>query len=486
MPIRVIVREEVFICGLSEEVKEWFKKENTFRNPKRDQYLRMFKGYLEPGKEEMIEDARKRAAFRAKKRGIEWNLKKIPEFVSLWREKDGWLALPRGYFDVVQDKLITEGMEYRVEECFPEVPAMEQVIVETGEMYDFQEPAIDAVMKVNNGVVQAPTGSGKTNMLLSLAARVQVPTLIVVHTKFLLKQTIERCRAWLGYEPGVLGGGNKVVRDITIATVATLTRMKIDKNHKLYNRFGCVITDECHHIAAATWADLMRRLPCKLKYGFSATAWRKDKMEFLIWRMIGPIVANVTFKEVEDAGKIMWPQIRIIPTNYFFDMQDDPSRWGAMITNLAIDEPRNMFISMDVRKIMAKYPDSKVLILTDRIEQAERLSEIMADLNPALLHGELKKLEKQLSMDRVISGANLTIATFHLLGEGIDVPGWDLLFLASPVAGGPRTIQMVGRVARAAPGKDRAILFDFVDTQIPMLKNASYSRARLYRTKGEK
>jgi superfamily II DNA or RNA helicase len=84
-------------------------------------------------------------------------------------------------------------------------------------------------------------------------------------------------------------------------------------------------------------------------------------------------------------------------------------------------------------------------------------------------------------MEKVRAGAQLTIATTHLLGEGVDVPGWNLLFLASPIAGGPRTLQAAGRIARPAPGKDRAVLVDFLDEQVPMLRGAFWSRQRLYK-----
>jgi superfamily II DNA or RNA helicase len=79
-------------------------------------------------------------------------------------------------------------------------------------------------------------------------------------------------------------------------------------------------------------------------------------------------------------------------------------------------------------------------------------------------------------------GARLTIATSNLLGEGADVPGWDLLFLATPMADGPRTLQAIERVSRAAPGRDRAVVVDFVDADVPALANAYDQRARLYQT----
>jgi superfamily II DNA or RNA helicase len=154
----------------------------------------------------------------------------------------------------------------------------------------------------------------------------------------------------------------------------------------------------------------------------------------------------------------------------------DSAEWGAMLTNLIADRGRNALIEREVRSRM---PGS-ALILTDRIEHAEILARQLADLSPVLLVGSMSKSERAQAMLRVRHGAALTIATVHLLGEGVDVPGWDLLFLVSPIAGGPRTLQAVGRVARPAPGKSRALVVDFVDSHVPFLANAARSRQRLY------
>jgi len=113
------------------------------------------------------------------------------------------------------------------------------------------------------------------------------------------------------------------------------------------------------------------------------------------------------------------------------------------------------------------------------------LTEMTRDLEPVILTGSLKKSQREEAMKQVRADKRLTIATIHLLGEGIDVPSWQLLFLVSPIAGGSRTIQAVGRIARPAPGKSKSILFDFVDCRIRLLKGAMRSRAKLYASKGE-
>ena len=105
---------------------------------------------------------------------------------------------------------------------------------------------------------------------------------------------------------------------------------------------------------------------------------------------------------------------------------------------------------------------------------------MLADLSPVLLTGELSKAERAKAMEKVRAGTRLTIATTALMGEGIDVPSWNLLFLVYPISGGPLTLQTMGRVTRPAPGKDKAVVVDFVDSGVAMLKAAFRKRRELY------
>ena len=100
-------------------------------------------------------------------------------------------------------------------------------------------------------------------------------------------------------------------------------------------------------------------------------------------------------------------------------------------------------------------------------------------------------------MEKVRAGTKLTIATIGLVGEGVDVPGWDLLYLVTPIAGGSRTVQAIGRVARAREGKSAASVIDFVDLYVDgyrenkegkkeyyyPLREAATQRRRLYKIK---
>ena len=422
-----------------------FVQDNTFRNPKYDQLQRMGK----------------------------WTGNTDPTIKLFQRDGDS-LILPRGYFPAVIGELKKAGVRFRIDDKTVRLDA--EFASPRGELYPFQTRALEDLLRYSTGCLEAPTGSGKTNILLSSIPRLKTNTLIVVHTTELLHQTVERTKSWLGIEPGILGAGEKTIRPITVGMVQTLVRRDL-KESGIADYFGAVLVDECHHSPATTWAKILQQLPARHKYGFTATSWRKDGLQFLMWRLIGNRTARVSHKEAEEAGKLIWPDVEIVQTNYHYPIQS-PDQWTWMISDLVRDPERNRLIEQEVRRRVDG--NTQGLILTDRIEHANTLSRILEDLSPIVLTGELSKAERARAMKKVRSGGRLTIATTHLLGEGVDVPGWNLLFLVCPISGGPRTKQAIGRVTRPAPGKERSLVVDFVDGRVPMLRASFSKRQEIY------
>lgn len=442
--VQIEVAARVKLQNLPDHLRQHFIHENTFANP---------------------------AYAKNKKLGL-WT-GNMEQFIRLHAYEGDALMLPRGYFRKVLEKLKEGGIPFNFTDCTVCPPAT--FTNGGGELYPFQATGLEKLLKAHTGVLEAPTGSGKTNILLSAVPRLKTNTLIIVHTGELLRQTMERARTWLDIEPGIFGAGKKDLKPLTVGMIQTLAKRDLEE---IGAYFGAVMIDECHHSPAVTWSRVLQELPAKYKYGFTATAWRKDKLEFLMWRIISDRHSKVLKSEVVEAGKIVLPEIQVETTPYYYQISD-ASDWGKMITDLIHNEIRNLLISCCVRQRL--YRDTKALILTDRINHVNILCALMADLSPVLLTGELTKKDRTAAMEKVRAGAQLTIATTHLLGEGVDVPGWNLLFLASPIAGGPRTLQAAGRISRPAPGKSRAVLVDFLDERVSMLKAAFWSRQRLYK-----
>ena len=244
------------------QLAETFIKENQFRNPKFAKNERM--GF--------------------------WNGKERP-WIKLYRQGRDSLILPRGYFPAVITALRAEGVRFQIVDqtvC----PAAE-VPSPKGQLYPFQRQALEDLLRYPTGVLEAPTGSGKTNILMSAIPRLNTNALILVHTTELLNQTMERVESWLGIEPGVIGGGKENIQPVTVAMIQTLAKRDL-KESGIADYFGAIIIDECHHSPAMTWAKILQQLPAKYKYGFTATAWRKDGLRLLMWRLIGNKNATVS------------------------------------------------------------------------------------------------------------------------------------------------------------------------------------------------
>jgi superfamily II DNA or RNA helicase len=78
----------------------------------------------------------------------------------------------------------------------------------------------------------------------------------------------------------------------------------------------------------------------------------------------------------------------------------------------------------------------------------------------------------------------LVLATGRYVGEGFDDARLDTLFLALPVSWKGTLMQYAGRLNRLHPRKSEVRIFDYVDSQVPMLRRMFEKRLRGYRAIG--
>jgi superfamily II DNA or RNA helicase len=75
----------------------------------------------------------------------------------------------------------------------------------------------------------------------------------------------------------------------------------------------------------------------------------------------------------------------------------------------------------------------------------------------------------------------LIIATGQYLGEGFDCPQVDTLFLVFPLSFRGKLIQYVGRALRNHRDKSSVRVYDYADTQVPILRKMYAKREKTYR-----
>lgn len=126
---------------------------------------------------------------------------------------------------------------------------------------------------------------------LKIIAERQVNTLIIVDRVSLLEQWRERLSVFLNIsknEIGVIGGGKKKpTGNIDVAVSQSLYRD--NKVSDLVKGYGQIICDECHHVSAVGFEQIMKNSPAKYKYGLTATLKRKDGKERIVLMQLGPV-----------------------------------------------------------------------------------------------------------------------------------------------------------------------------------------------------
>ena len=99
--------------------------------------------------------------------------------------------------------------------------------------------------------------------------------------------------------------------------------------------------------------------------------------------------------------------------------------------------------------------------------------------------GKSKSIIKRTLFDlRVKSNPEVLISTDMLLGEGVDIPNLDTLFLSSPYMQERVIQQCAGRLSRSAEGKESTLIYDYVDYRIPRLSYMYTKRLSIYRKLG--
>ena len=78
----------------------------------------------------------------------------------------------------------------------------------------------------------------------------------------------------------------------------------------------------------------------------------------------------------------------------------------------------------------------------------------------------------------------ILVATGSLIGEGFDYPRLDTLIMATPVSFKGVVEQYAGRLNRDYAGKEKVIVYDYVDSHIPMFDNMYAKRLRAYKQIG--
>lgn len=410
-----------------------------------------------------------------------------PRVIACAEDLRRYVGLPRGVLEGVMDlfrrqRVRVDIVDYRF------VGNLLQVDFQ-GERRPNQTQAAKALAAHDAGVLCAPTAFGKTAVAAQLIAMRKVNTLILVHRRHLMDQWRERLALFLGLtnkQIGQIGGGRSSRNgNIDVAVIQSLVRRGEVKD--LVSEYGQVIVDECHHVSAFSFEQVLKKVKAKYVVGLTATPIRKDGHHPIIMMQCGPIRFNINSRQQTINSAI---QHELIPRITTFSIPPECQDIAIHETYSALvnDEKRNELIVTDVVTAIeeGRFP----LLLTERTDHIQLLLKKLERLVPNLfvMKGGMGKKQRDLVASQVRtlpkSQPRVIIATGRYIGEGFDDALLDTLFLAMPISWRGTLQQYVGRLHRLHENKHLVQVYDYVDASVPVLNRMYEKRLKAYKAVG--
>ncbi len=397
-----------------------------------------------------------------------------------WDPRVNCYRIKSYHYKDVLDYLQESKLEF--EDSVANLPPTEQLNCSV-ELREYQSEALDNWNKAGNrGVLVLPTAAGKTFIALKAIAELQVQTLIVVPTLDLIDQWRKRIQDKLGIETGVIGGGENIIR---MVTVSTYDSAYIQAEH-LGNQFLLLIFDEVHHLASPGYMQIAEIYMAPYRMGLTATYARVDQRHELLAPLVGDPVYSIAIEELagehlapytheklsvdltEEEQKIYSDEMAVfrgyltkrnITIRSAADFQrfimatgrDPAARAALLARNHAMKVALNSEAKLSLlSEKLDDYRDEKVLIFTLHNELVYNISRRF--LIPAITYQTPREERREILMN-FGNGKYRAIVTSQVLDEGVDVPDASVGIVLSGTGSTREYIQRLGRILRKVEGK---------------------------------
>lgn len=334
---------------------------------------------------------------------------------------------------------------------------------------DYQVQAIKAFFENPQSMQQISTGAGKTIITGALSKLTEGfgRTLTIVPSKSLVVQT-EVDYKNIGLDVGVYFGDRKEVgRTHTISTWQSLSALMKNRgsaadDFTIYDMIEGVVTvivDEAH---SAKGNDLQTMLAgplatIPLRWGLTGTIPKDEVDQVRLLSCLGPVVGNITAKELQDKGVLSQCHVNIL------QLVDDHVEFKSY-------QEEKDYLTGDTKRLewMAKLTkglaeDGNTLVLIDRIETGHVLQSMLPD--SVFINGSVKNTARKEEYDSIQDSDNkVLIATYGVAAVGINIPRIFHLVLIEPGKSFVRVIQSIGRGIRKAKDKDYVDIWDVTST----------------------
>ena len=400
-------------------------------------------------------------------------------------ERSGTARAPGHRYQELKSTLEADGVDF--EDRVLDLPDLN--LASAYQLREYQRAALDDWRGAGDrGVLELPTGSGKTVIGIKAIETLGTPTLVVVPTVDLLGQWRRELETEFDVPVGQLGGGTQRVADLTVSTYDS-AYLRADE---LGDRFGFVVFDEVHHLGGEGYRDIARLLAAPARMGLTATFERPDGAHELVADLVGPLVHRVDVDELAGEHLAAYDVKRVevsltleereVYERHQETFTDYLARSGIQLRSgsdyqklvkrsgtdpearealLAKQRAREVMMNAErkvaeLEAILDRHRDDRVIVFTAHTDLVYRLSERF--LIPAITH-ETGAGERREILEKFRAGEYSRVVTANVLDEGVDVPDANVAVVLSGSGSQREFTQRLGRILRpkdgGAPGDDR-------------------------------
>lgn len=359
-----------------------------------------------------------------------------------------------------------------------------------------QEEVITAVASNNRGIIDAPTGAGKSHMFRAICLLYPKARIIITTKR---KDLVQGTRAYLtSHLPNVgqVGGGINEPSRITVVTADSLHRISSDD-------CDIILADEVHELAAPSYSRELAKFRQSRMFGFTATPdGRMDNADMKLESLFGTVIFSMSYQEAVDLALVVPIHVRwldvMLSDNPASGRVDVPrQRWGIWRNN-----GRNEIIANTAREFTA---DEQVLIMVTTFDHAVHLRQFLPeftlcyaernddeDFNRYVKSGMLPADEPIMTAERrqilrrqFEKGELKKVIATDVWSTGVNFHQLSVLMRADARSSEIMDAQIPGRVCRKheQTGKQYGLVIDCLDQFDSGFREAARKRRRNYESK---
>ncbi len=302
-----------------------------------------------------------------------------------------------------------------------------------------------------------PTGTGKTETMLSILVSAGCPKLLVVVPTDTLRSQLADKFLTLGIlkapDCAVLrpGARHPIVctlqhfprsaeevddifgcSQVIVTTSSIAGQCERDVQDRMAEHCPYLFIDEAHHAEAPTWSAFKERFRERRILQFTATPFREDGKP-----LDGDIIFKYPLKKAQEEG--YFKPIRFAPVVEFNSTRSDQAIATRAVEQLRADAAKGHILMARVESVA-------------RAKEVFELYERYPEFNPVQLHTGIKSVRRREEIRRqIITGASRIVVCVDMLGEGFDLPELKIAAFHDIRKTLAVTLQLAGRFTRARP-----------------------------------